>query len=556
MPKSDIRVVVGIDFGTTYSGFALASVANPDTVETNESWPGIRGQLKTNTALAYDEALNVVKWGNPALSEKPSKKKLASSEKKLHKPVELFKLHFSNIKNSEKPPLLPGLDYQSAVADYLREMGKLIRQTLETRWPGIDFFKHVRLVVTVPAEYNEYAKGAMRTCMFKSGLLKTLNSDRLEFTTEPEAAAIYCMRVLKEFSLKPNDSFMIVDCGGGTTDLTIRRLLAGGRLEETTENSGEFCGSTFIDREFLKYLARKLGMGAIAKLKEDHYSQLQYLLQEFCSCVKLRFDGDRETFQAHDLDLEDACPIIKKYVVGEAVKTMEDAEWLIELDFDTVKEFFDKVVVKILRLIRDQLMKTEKPCSALFLVGGFGQSPYLLKRVREEFNSMVPFIAVPIEPIASTVRGAVYYGLDMDIVRTRVLKRTYGIDISRDWKEDDPIQRRVSGNVIDVFQPLAFRGSKVDVDQKFTCTLYPSYPEQRIISFPIYTTDRDSAKYCDEDGMKQIGKLTAELPDVYLGKNRPIEFSLTFGKIEIRATARNRTSGEVYETSFDLEYVD
>ncbi|CAG8622581.1 2440_t:CDS:10 [Ambispora leptoticha] len=555
--KSDIRVVVGIDFGTTYSGFALASVANPDTIETNEAWPGIRGQLKTNTVLAYDEELNVVKWGNPALSEKPSKKRpSSSSDKKLQKPVELFKLHFSNLDKNEKPPLLPGLDYQKAVADYLCEMGKLIKKTLETRWPGLDFYKHVRVVVTVPAEYNEYAKGTMRTCIYKAGLLDTLNSDKLEFTTEPEAAAIYCIRVLKEYSLKANDAFMIVDCGGGTTDLTTRKFTAAGRLEEMTENSGEYCGSTFVDREFLKFLARKLGVGAIAKLREHHYSQLQYLLQEFCLSVKLRFDGERETFQTHDLDLEDVCPTIKKYVVGEALKTMEDAEWLIELDFDTVKEFFDKVLVRILKLIKLQLMKTEYPCSAIFLVGGFAQSPYLLKRVREEFNSKVSYIAVPIEPIASIVRGAVYYGLDMDIVRTRVLKRTYGIDITRNWNEDDPINRRVSGSVIDVFQPLAIRGSKVEVNQKFTCILHPSFPEQSIISFPIYTTDRDSAKYCDEDGMKMIGKLTAELPDMHLGKDRPIEFSLTFGKIEILATARNLISGQVYETSFDLEYLD
>ena len=72
---------------------------------------------------------------------------------------------------------------------------------------------------------------------------------------------------------------MIVDCGGGTVDLTTRKLLKGNQLGEITERAGDYCGSTFIDNEFINYLRRKLGNNAIDLLEQNHYGQMQYMIQ-------------------------------------------------------------------------------------------------------------------------------------------------------------------------------------------------------------------------------------------------------------------------------------
>ena len=42
-----------------------------------------------------------------------------------NKPVELFKLHLSNLPDHEKPIVPDGLDYKKAISDYLREVGKV-----------------------------------------------------------------------------------------------------------------------------------------------------------------------------------------------------------------------------------------------------------------------------------------------------------------------------------------------------------------------------------------------------------------------------------------------
>ncbi|CAG8443263.1 10309_t:CDS:10 [Ambispora gerdemannii] len=552
----DIRIVVAVDFGTTFSTFAYANIQNPDDIVTNDSWPEQSGSFKTNTALQYNDKFQVVKWGYPALAQEPSgRKKKRLPDGSENKPVELFKLCLaSNLKPEEKPTLPAGIDHKKAITDYLREMGKLIIETLSSRWPGIRFPQQVRVILTVPAEWHDEAKAFMRLCAFDAGLTDSLRSENLEFTTEPEAAAIHCISILKEHQLNVGSSFMIVDCGGGTVDLTTRTLLPGNKLGEVTERAGGLCGSSFVDREFVRYVGRKVGMGAMNKLQNNNYGQLQYMIQQFCIKAKFPFNGNPEEFISKDFDIERVCPALMKYVTGVAEEQMEEAEWLIELDYASVKAMFDPVVDQILQLIQKQITSAEGRVRCMFLVGGFAESQYLQLRVKQAFSRFVTTIAVPSHPIAAIVRGALSYGLNMGTVETRVLKWTYGVEVSSKWERGDPVERKTPSGRIFRFHQLAQRGVEVGVDQTFKYTAGPVIATQMDMTFNIYVTSAISARYCDEDGMRLLGKMKIDLPDPRLGKNRLVEFSLTFATMEIKATARNVQNGGVYQTTFDLEF--
>ena len=68
---------------------------------------------------------------------------------------------------------------------------------------------------------------------------------------------IFSLTLVVSFSQKNNNpslfiiyasaNFMVVDCGGGTIDLTTRKLLDKNQLGEITERAGGNCGSAFID---------------------------------------------------------------------------------------------------------------------------------------------------------------------------------------------------------------------------------------------------------------------------------------------------------------------
>ncbi|CAG8440637.1 uncharacterized protein OCT59_009847 [Rhizophagus irregularis] len=556
---NDIRVVVGLDFGTTYSGFTYCHVSNKN-LRTHDIWPGDMSELKANTVLLYDDELKKVEqWGKPALSKRPNRRRAEN------KPVKLFKLHLGNLQEHLKPKL--SVDYKKAITDYLREIGKLIKGTVTKSWPGIDFLENVLLVLTVPAEYSDKSKATLRECAFDANLIGSKFSEKLQFTTEPEAAAAYCMEtILKEHDLDISGTkFMIVDCGGGTVDLTTRQV-EGKQLGEITERAGDYCGSTFIDNEFIEYLRRELGNNAIELLEKNHYGQMQYMIQKFCSDAKLPFTDDPKF--NYTLDLDEVSPALAQYVTGDVRESLEEAAWLIKLDYETMKSMFDPVIDRIIGLIRAQLENAREKCSAMFLVGGFSESKYLQKRIKKEFQKDVDRISVPSNPIAAISRGAAIYGVSFNdnaensnntdeircIISSRVLKFTYGIKTISLWREDDPEEKRILDGHIYRFTPVAKRGTTLSVNEEVTIDqLTPFYPSQMDGTFEVYYTREYDGNFCDEPGMELLGTLEIDLPDPHLGCNRFVTFGLKFGGMEITATAKNDLNGQNFQISFDIE---
>ncbi|GBB84890.1 hypothetical protein RclHR1_11480006 [Rhizophagus clarus] len=403
---SDIRVVIGLDFGVTYSGFAYCHVLDNRNICLNVNWPGVVGRLKTNTVLQYDDEYNnVLLWGAPALAKKPNRRKVRCNEG--NKPIELFKLHLSDLPDEFKPKL--PIDYKKAITDYLKEIGKVIKETVTLRWPRIDYFKDTLLVIPVPAEFSEKSKVILRICAYNAGLIKEERSTNLQFTTETDAVTMYCMKNLTPAQSDTN--VIIIDCGDSTVYLTTRKLISNDQLGEITERSCDFLGSASINDEFIEYLRKKLGDKPMDLLRDNNYEQMQYLIQHFCRSGKIPFTGDDPDF-LFELDIRKLIPVINQYINnGKIRKTLEENEWIIEIDFKTMKSLFDPVIQKILYLIKSQLDNTHETYSAMFLVGDFSESKYLQKRIKEEFGQRVNNISVPLQPGTAISRGAVIYGL-------------------------------------------------------------------------------------------------------------------------------------------------
>ncbi|PKC63052.1 hypothetical protein RhiirA1_538040 [Rhizophagus irregularis] len=394
MEYYDYRVVVGIDFGTTHSGFAYAH-KRIKTIIVHSEWQEYYGLYKIPTILLYDDKYEKVQsWGFNALKESIDNNK---------KPIELFKLYLSRMKN--KPFLPNGFDYKKAIIDYLHEMGEIIKHVIINDW--IDFYNQVLIVLTVPVEFDHTSIAIMRECAFKAGLLKDQYSRNLRFITEPEAAAIHCMKFLNE-NLSVGETFMVVDCGDNTIDSTTILFLEDEELNIMTERSRNDCGDNFIDQEFLKFLELKVGSTTINLVKENHYDQLQYMLKEFYRKVKMDFTGIQSEFHPIDLELDELCPALIQYCDEKYLDNMRKVEWNIKLKFEDIKSMFDPIIEKILKLID---RSNNNNCNLLLLIGILSESKYLKLRINQEFNNKIPIIYVPPNPITSIMEGAVQYGL-------------------------------------------------------------------------------------------------------------------------------------------------
>ena len=108
----------------------------------------------------------------------------------------------------------------------------------------------------------------MRRAAFEAGLIPDESSGRLELALEPEAACVACEA--ESAALAAGDAFMMLDCGGGTADITVHRVARAApelRLDELRRPSGGPWGSAFVDAEFEAFLQRLVGGGAFRRLQ-------------------------------------------------------------------------------------------------------------------------------------------------------------------------------------------------------------------------------------------------------------------------------------------------
>ncbi|PKY55785.1 hypothetical protein RhiirA4_475494, partial [Rhizophagus irregularis] len=320
----DIQVVVGIDFGAISSAFSVYCVTTKKPKKSsNYTW-----DLR-NTILKYNNKYSDVMGWN-------------GISKYIYNVVELFKLHLGGLPDNLKPKLQ--VEYKKAIADYLKEIGKDIKNEIAISWTGVNYFENVLLVLTIPADYSEKDKDIMRECTHNAKLVKNKSSEKLQFITESEAVAIYCMKnELQKYNLLSiRKTFIIIDCGGSTTDITTHKLVENNplQLSEVTELIRDYCGCTFIDEEFIKLLNEKFETRTMNLIKKNHYGPFRNTVYEFFQHVMELFTGDNMEFY-YTLDVEEKIPELLQHVSKEIKEIMEADNWLIDIKYNEIKKMVD-----------------------------------------------------------------------------------------------------------------------------------------------------------------------------------------------------------------------
>ncbi|KAG0259140.1 Heat shock 70 kDa protein 12A [Actinomortierella ambigua] len=457
LDTDDFPVAVAIDFGTTFSGCAYVCIPHDKEPKLISEWPNQRmSYAKAPTISLYKktkEGYEMSAWGS---SVKYERELLRSECMHLYK----FKPHLDE--NTELPPWNRPIPVHDAIADYLKGFheytARQIEQQLGGRWTRENF----RYYLTVPAMWSDKAKHIMRWAAIRANLInEDDHPDRLVLVSEPEAAALHCERTCKEYNLKHGDRFLICDAGGGTVDLIVYNVTDspnGQTLSEVTKGHGATCGSMLIDLNFGNLLIDKLGKQGV-KLR-DHV--IPSLVETFAYSLKPNFDGTNDIHLP--LPYDPFCTPIKDFDaldIDDGVMCFNAA--------DMRKIVFDPVVEKVLQLIQDQIFKA-KTVSAIFLVGGFGSSTYLLERVKQAFGKEVKIISTPYRPEIAVVFGAAYTAMSPKKVTARAIRRCYGVGVYTDFVTGiDPPHLKGSklGRSVcyDRFSTFVKQGQLVNVDE-------------------------------------------------------------------------------------------
>ncbi|XP_024372381.1 uncharacterized protein [Physcomitrium patens] len=569
-PKNPIRWVVGLDFGTTYSGYAYTKVVgNDQSVYVNYEWPcdsSGRFYCKNLTGLYYQRIrgpLECMSWGHRARSDHLSDKKPGVATQDGHY-LSRFKLLLKGDLND--PELRSSIPYpltvNQVIADYLKRIGGHVLEKIKNHDGDAAFVQDsVQWCVSVPSIWDDYAKQQMKACMVDAGLVSEAagGAEAVKVVLEPEAASFYCHEILradsKSMSLFTKDKVLVVDIGGGTVDIVCQELLGSGEnyeVRELTESSGGLCGGTFVDKAFMRLLSNKVPC-LDEFLRRDCPSYKTRLLKDW-EDIKCTFGEDEGTSSSKSIDLH--LQLSKKWEAFEKQRGRTVDTSVVELTERDLKSIFDPVVEDILQLIDAQLRQA-LGVKAMFVVGGFAGSKYLMRRIRSRFAHVENIISPP-NPGSAIIQGAVLLARKPEVIVERVLRKTYGTSVSLPFEPGDREDFKIfkdGKKYCRRFDKFVTKGDRIKVSHVVTKEYVPLSSDQDKILFDLYSTDQKNPRYVQDTTVTKEGQFVVTLPKFNMNNKPKFDFSLYFGgsNIELRAGIKSRT-GESTSLRIPVRY--
>ncbi|KAL5342492.1 hypothetical protein BJX70DRAFT_394709 [Aspergillus crustosus] len=427
-------IIVGLDFGTTYSGIAWAlQSSSEEDIEVLSSWPGggnrepsTTRQLPTRMTQAGTSAKvpsvisyegEKIQWGYQIGPLAPACRGLKLL-----------------LDEGQEPQYLPSMDtvsllfqtygktVQEATADYLRQLIHQALQVLQRRLGLEPGQMDLQYTLTVPAVWSDKAKHVTLCAAVEAGV----SHQSISLVTEPEAAALYVLSAIQPNTIAKNDVLVVCDAGGGTVDLISYQIknLEPLSLAEVTEGTGAVCGSVLLDRRFEQLLREKMGGKAYDSLsRKSREATVTYWQDK----VKPNFTGK---YDEDFSDVEYFIPVAG--AVDDPAVPIEDGFFL--LTSEDTETIFDPIVDEVEELVAQQISGVNVAglsTQAIILVGGFGASAYLFHRLSQAHPGVK--VLQPPNGWSAVVSGAVQRGLAGNEVESRIARRNYGVACQREY---------------------------------------------------------------------------------------------------------------------------
>lgn len=575
--SSSIRkptVVVAIDFGTTYSGYAF-SLSSEFLSNKNDHLNKIvidnwnSGDLlseKTPTTLLLDKSKNLVSFGYEAENDYG---RMTEEERNEHYYFRRFKMMLydkdgklkltrDTVLKDIKDKEMPAIDVFARSIEYLKD--KFVK-TFKDRNLQVTFLpleKYVTWVLTVPAIWDEPAKQFMQEAAERAGISK----ESLLICLEPEAAAIYCKWIQIERDddalnvMKPGRRFLVLDAGGGTIDMAMQEVREDGKLQEINRAEGGDWGGIFVDDEFKQMLEGIVSKPIIEAFRMKFTGDYIELFRYFEKKKREKQTGKVVRILIPPTLLDIADDITKRTEDQGLKDEVELKKDKLQIKLDKFKEFFNKVVDKIVVKVEEMLVsETAKGTNVIIMVGGFSESNFLQERIKNSFPKHT--VVIPQGCGLAVLKGAVLYGHDPDIIAARVVKYTYGVGTNtRFIKDKHPESKKKLINGIeyctDKFDIHVNKGTLVHSNEETLESYSPLYEDQTSVKFGVFVSDTEYPQYTDDEGCREIGSLTVPMPNTAGGTRRKVKAKFKFGATKITVEGIDESSGKSVDVKFDF----
>uniref|UniRef100_A0A3Q2CF37 Heat shock 70 kDa protein 12B-like n=2 Tax=Cyprinodon variegatus TaxID=28743 RepID=A0A3Q2CF37_CYPVA len=329
--------IIAIDFGTAYSGYAFSITSRGEKTDPYlKIWGEEVGLAtpKTPTCILFDENQEFISFGYEAREDYLSIKGQEARDKLF---FDCFKmaLYGKKINRDLKIEAANGQSMKAlrVFAEALRFLKVNALTTVNSNAKGKTFIpSDFTWVLTVPAIWDPSAKQFMREAAMQAGIVKEGNGDKLLIALEPEAASVWCKKLpadgfitqnisRRSLDQSPGTQYIVVDCGGGTIDITVHEVLEGGTLKELHKASGNDLGGQTVDRKFREFLRQIFCDGVWDKYEQTYPVEVQKIMYDFT------------LFKKGDKDMEITCSLnlgrlaAAKKSIEKFLEGVEGASW-------------------------------------------------------------------------------------------------------------------------------------------------------------------------------------------------------------------------------------
>ncbi|XP_071125469.1 heat shock 70 kDa protein 12A-like [Mytilus edulis] len=564
--------IAAIDIGTTYSGYAYSARHDVEKDPSNILCPQWRGDnvlhYKTATAVLFDEHGQFNEFGFNAetnyheiMDEKDDilacyffndfKMLLYEKKNDLNKDIDITDITGKTMK---------AIKVFSASIRYLKEhlLGALHKSFVRDSYISNT---DIHWVLTVPAIWEMKAKQFMRDAAEMAGI----SADQLSLALEPEAASLYCQKVpmsIKESELTTLNllgsgiSYVVLDMGGGTFDVTGHQIEDDNFLKEIFPPNGGNWGGNNVNYEFEKYLEELFTTEVVHKVKRDNPV-------DYFEAVR-QFEEKKKSFNPKS-DADVILVVSPAFKEGYENTQNSDLPSEIQIEHGKMrisasrfKAFFDQSIQSIISHLSEIFRSSKlQNVDIILAVGGFSESEIIIDSIREHFPYMQ--IIVPKDPGLAVLKGAVLFGLEPLSVKSRISRYTYGIKIEKEIStEEDERYRTLRKNrqsikfATDVFEKLVEIGEEIKVGEWQPATEYdPISKDDQEVKIEFYATEDKDPVHVTDPGCMKLGTLNVDLKE-RTSSNGALKLEINAGGTEIKAVITDENTGKKFKAKFCL----
>ncbi|XP_064601153.1 heat shock 70 kDa protein 12B-like [Liolophura sinensis] len=577
MAQSKPLLVVAIDIGTTYSGYAFSFqhefLADKLKITTNKVWSDgdnhLQTSYKTPTSALIDPDGDFHSFGYEA--ETKYSKLAKNKEEKNWLLFRRFKMNLYKSEISETMELesvsgqrFSALSVLAMSILYLKEhFSRSLQQQVTD--------SEIQYVLTVPAIWDEDAKQFMRKAALQSGIL----GDQLAIALEPEAASIFCQSLLAnsrsddEFcdadDISRNGSrYIVVDAGGGTVDTTVHEVMLSGDLKELHKASGGGWGGTQVDDQFTELLLKIFTVKVMKEFGKHHKSDRLELEKEFEINKRRISSNDEQKFtfrlpaSLHEtFSFYSKCSLEDQVAESGLSRDVRFTGDKMRISGKVMQSLMKPTIQKIITHV--ETLMADPKCrgiSHILLVGGFSESPLLQEEFRKNFRSVT--VVTPLDAVLSVVKGAVIFGHRPGAIGIRLAAFTYGIRslstfVDGEHDPDKLIMIEGERKCQDIFNRFVSVDEEVPYGMETSeHTFNPIYSGQTEMGLAVYKSTVTKPKYTTDPSCLQLGTFTVDMPDLTGEKKRKVGVKFIVGGTELKVKAHEKTTGKIFDATFNF----